>query len=396
VINVIDGLHNWSVSCTDFADNTGTSVVRNFTVDTTTHHEQEPAPQPTLSINLDSKCAGDIVTVSSGSAKIDGADIEIDSAADLGSIASGTTDSHGQFNFDGCGQSVIIKASIDGYQDARVTKQEIACEQCVECVTDNNCPDNKQCINEKCVGLECGCGHAVNHECVDYQCCADTQCKTGQVCDSHICKVPEIKYECTSDSDCPGSQRCKIVSGEKGGKCEDITGCGKVANHVLTPYQCGSGPNCPSCGYGQVCLGNICKTFDLTGPSSGFIGDTPKVQAREDNGTCAGCDLRITDPTGKVITGKTDSSGNFALPLKTTGIYKIAYMKNGSVVKTVEIQSLPRASTSGEETPPTITTGAIATGALWLLVILGLIVVALLIMRRRKGGDVKGSKRSKE
>ena len=161
-----------------------------------------------------------------------------------------------------------------------------------------------------------------------------------------------------------------------------------MANHVLSPYQCGSGPYCPSCGDGQICLDNVCKSFELKGPSSGFIGDAPKVQALEDNLTCSGCDLRITDPTGKVLTGKTDTSGNFSLPLKVTGTYTVAYMKNGTVVKTVEIQSLPRASTP-QQTLPTLTITQAASSTLAVLIILGLIAAAVIILRRPTKGSFK-------
>jgi hypothetical protein len=340
---------------------------------------------PTLTVSLDSKCTGNVVTVTSGSAKISGADILVDNANNLADIASGTSDSNGKLNFSGCDLKVRIRVTKEGYGTVETTRQVIACEQCVECVSDNNCPDTKKCLSQKCVALECGCGYPENHVCRSYQCCADDECLTGQACQGHVCKVPEKQYECTSDANCPGSQLCRIASGEKGGDCEDIVGCGEVKNHVLIPYQCGSDPNCPSCGYGQVCLSNVCKTFDLKGPASGFIGDNASVHAREDNATCAGCDLRITDPAGKVLTGKTDSAGNFDLPLKVTGTYTVAYMKNGMVMKTVQIQSLPRATTP-QENPPTITIGNVTSGALAVIVLLALIIVAVRIMRRRKGG----------
>jgi hypothetical protein len=125
--------------------------------------------------------------------------------------------------------------------------------------------------------------------------------------------------------------------------------------------------------------------YELKGPKTGFIGDSAIVIVKENNATCASCDLRITDPTGKILTGRTDAYGNFALPLKTTGIYSVAYLKNGTVVRTLDIRALPRA-TIPEEKPPTLTLGDLGPSLLWLILLL-LIIIVLIIWRRRKKGE---------
>jgi parallel beta-helix repeat protein len=352
-------------------------------------HEPEPV-LPTLSVDLDSSCDGNTITVNSGSADISGADVLVDNADNLADLGSGTTDGDGQLKFSGCDLRVRIRVTKNGYQTLETTRKTIACEQCVECVTDNNCPDNKVCSNEHCIGFSCSCGYPQNHRCASYQCCSDGDCSKNMTCVAHSCKVPEVIYECYSDKDCKDSQSCDIKAGDKGGKCKEITGCGEVKNHALNPYQCGTAPGCPSCGYGQTCVDTVCKTFGLKGPNTGFVGDSAPVQATEDNKSCVSCDLRITDPTGNILTGKTDSLGNFTLPLKTTGTYKVAYIRNGTVVKVVEIRALPKAPGAGDENPPTATGGELAGGAAFLVIaLLALIAGWIILSRRRKGEKPK-------
>src|SRR5208283_4432580 len=65
--DLADGTYNWSVSCTDSALNTGASATQDFIVNTVINHET-PTPQPqlpSLSINLDSNCTGNVVSVRS-------------------------------------------------------------------------------------------------------------------------------------------------------------------------------------------------------------------------------------------------------------------------------------------------------------------------------------------
>ncbi len=386
--NVSDGTYNWSVSCVDLASNTGVSATQDFIVNTVIIHETPtPSPAlPTLSINLNSNCTGNVVSVRSGDTEISGAAVMVDDAASLGTLSSGSSDNNGQMGFTGCGLNVRITVQKDGYQTAQINEQTVACGQCAQCTKDTDCPDSDSCAGQKCVPISCSCGQISGHTCNPYECCSDSDCASG-TCQSHTCEIKPVNktYECTSDDDCADNQYCDIPAGAQGGNCQNITGCGVVANHVFTAYQCGSGPNCPSCSGGQLCISNVCKSFDLKAPTSGFIGDSPKLQALEDNITCAGCDLVITDPTGKILTGKTDSAGNFVLPLQVTGNYHVAYMKNGTVVKSVDIQSLPRASTT-EQTPPTLTIANITEGTLTVLIILVLIAAAIILMRRRKGG----------
>jgi LPXTG-motif cell wall-anchored protein len=65
------------------------------------------------------------------------------------------------------------------------------------------------------------------------------------------------------------------------------------------------------------------------------------------------------------------------------GIYRVALLKNGTVVRTIEIRALPKAPIS-EETPSTATGGEIGTTAFWVVVLLAIITLILFWMRRRK------------
>ncbi len=200
---------------------------------------------------------------------------------------------------------------------------------------------------------------------------------------------------CTSDADCADNQLCNIPPGANMGNCQNITGCGKAANHVLVPYQCGSGSNCPQCGYGQMCMANICRSFDLTGPSSGFVGENTSVQAMKDNSVCMDCDIRITDPTGNVISGKTDSAGDFSLQLVYAGAYDVSYIENGTVVRTLQIEALPGAAPVQQPPHPSTTAGFNAGLVIWPLLLLVLVIIIAAIAYWMLRSKPKGSYGSK-
>jgi hypothetical protein len=380
VSNVVDGQHNWSVSCRDLANNTGNSALWIFYVDTTTNHGGANA-MPTLTIDLVSNCSGNTLTVMSGSAKIAGARVLVDNADNYAYIALVSTDSNGQLTFDGCSIPVRIRASKDGYKTLEVIKQVPTCEKCVECVTDNNCPDSKQCIDQKCVALDCGCGAPQNHKCVAYQCCADTSCAGGQICDNHVCVK---KLGCVKNSDCADVQSCDA------GICRQVTGCGTVANHVLTPYQCGDEAGCASCGSGKACINHACTDVKVTGPTNGSVGQTVAYQVALGNAPCSSCDVRVTLPDGSTMTGKTDANGNYALLLEQTGTYTISIMKNGQLLKTITINA-PRAQPSQPGAPgeagvqPELPIGAIVV----VLVILLALAVIWMAGKKSSGKPAK-------
>ena len=246
------------------------------------------------------------------------------------------------------------------YQE-NITLPHIPVVPPLPCGSDGDCPSAFACIGGQCMALSGVCGQAVNHTWEYFQCCAD--------------------------SECPSTQSCSIPPGAKGGACQNITGCGVAVNHTLIPYQCGSDPNCPSCASGLLCIDNSCKSFELKGPASGFIGEIASIQALEDNATCAGCDLRISYPTGKVAISKTDASGNFILPLYQAGNYEVDYMMNATVVGNLSIISILYGV-------PIVDNPLFrSAGFVWLILLGCLIAVIILIYRREKGywkGSFKG------
>ena len=159
---------------------------------------------------------------------------------------------------------------------------------------------------------------------------SDNDYSNGEVCTGHSCVQKQPSQQCTppgcctSDSQCSDTQNCLSATGGPAsatapGKCNDITGCGLVQDHTITPYQCGTQAGCPSCPTGSICTDNVCVSHGLTGPQTGFVGDNATVQATEGGASCANCQLQITDPTGKQLTGTTDSNGGFILPLTIQG-----------------------------------------------------------------------------
>ena len=351
----------------------------------------EPSTQkkPSLSLGFSSSCSSNNITVGSGS-PLEGATVVVD-----GDII-GTSDSDGKITFPGCGQTVTIDARADGYiPTGGIQETEISCGQCQapQCTSDSQCPDADTCMNQTCAPVSCSCGYAASHTCQNYECCADKDCPTGQVCTSHSCKPKQQQCTppgcCTADTQCGDTQNCLSATGAPAsatapGKCNDITGCGSIANHVLTPYQCGPAPGCPTCEQGSVCTNNICVPHDLKGPQNGFVGDNADVQATEGDTSCANCQLQITDPTGKNLTGSTDSKGGFVLPLTLQGNYTIALIKDGVTVKTLMIESLPKAPPE-EQNPPTATGSPMVWSILGLILLVIVVIVLIVYYMSRKG-----------
>jgi parallel beta-helix repeat protein len=141
----------------------------------------------TFSIDLNSSCTGNIVSVTSGDMPISGATVLVDDAASMANISSGTSDADGQLNFTGCGLNVRITVVKGGYQTAQIINQTMACGQCVQCTQDTGCPDTDSCVNQSCVAVQCSCGQVADHECSAYECCSDSQCISGQICQDHTC-----------------------------------------------------------------------------------------------------------------------------------------------------------------------------------------------------------------
>lgn len=352
--------------------------------------DEDKKAKPHLSVELASGCDGNVVTVTSGEDAVNNAKVTVMDMAN-GPIFSGNTGADGKISFTGCGLYVKVYASKNGYLSDSMSDNLIACGLCGQqtpgCTSDSQCSATQRCSGGNCVTVPCECGAVSNHQCAPYACCSDSQCGANQVCENHACKPkPEEKppqYECTSDSGCADAKRCEIAAGAAGGTCVDVTGCGTVANHVLTPYECGDGPDCQACAAGKRCIDHTCIAVDLRGPETGFVGDDAPLTASEGGQPCADCDIVVTDPAGKKSTGRTDGNGGFTLPLNMQGTYTITLLKGGQPVKQITLQALPKATPQEEGKPSTALDG----GSLLLLFGGLLVVIALgIIYWRGRGG----------
>lgn len=351
---------------------------------------QEDDDEPRqLDVTFTSSCDGNVVTVSGG-----GNDAHVFVKEGTEIIAAGDTEDD-VFTFDGCDMAdLYIKVTKSGYARKEITgKDTVSCSSCgsqggtPECTVDDECLSTQRCLSGECVSVPCECGTVQNHQCVEYECCSDLKCGANELCENHVCN-PQVP-QCTVDDDCSALKYCDIPAGAAGGSCKDVTGgdCGKIENHAFVSYgyECGTEQGCPSCAPGVACIDHKCVQAAVNCPSTGTVGDKKACEAKENGVPCANCDYVITDPSGKESSGKTDEAGNFDLPLTMKGTYSIALLKDGAVVKIIEVQAFPKAQ--AEETkPPTV---GLDLGALVLVLFLFLIVLIGLIIYWRSSRSAR-------
>ncbi len=343
VSGIADGNHTWFVNCSD-GGNSNASAIRTFNVTTAVpaQPDDDDDEDRPLEVSASSSCNGTIVTAESRGDSVSNVEIRVD-----GSLI-GTTNSSGQEEFGGCGKSVEIRADKPGYSTATETVALIDCGQCE--IIPPKPPEN----------LTCDCGEAVNGACVPFQCCSDASCK--------------------------GSERCDIPSGKAGGQCRPISGeCGEARNHAFVQYgyECGAESGCPSCPQGERCQAHACVSNDLTGPQSGFVGENSTVRALEDGAPCALCDVVVTDPLGRNLSGKTNPDGTFTLPLALKGAYTVALLRDGIAVRSLAISALPKSEPIEPPKPPVVQTDDWS-WLLWIVILLAFLMIGLIYWRRRK------------
>ena len=343
----------------------------------------------TLDVSVDSSCNGTIVTVESDGDGESNAHVSVKDVATGELIASGNTDSDGEFTFDGCGMKVDVKATKSGFPSETETTNLVDCGECEtpECTDNTQCPDNEQCVNEECGPVPCECGQVKDHQCVEYACCSDSDCASTENCVNHICQKKET-HECTSDAQCADSKYCDKPAGAAGGSCKDVQAgaCGEVSNHTFVAfgYECGTEEGCPSCAQGYSCVEHKCVKNDVTCPSTGIVGASADCAATENEQPCADCDIVITDPTGKNSTGKTDGNGNFQLPLTIQGTYNVSLLdKDGNVVKIIQVKAFPQAQPTEPEKPTAA--GPDFLSFAWIIGLLLVFVLLIIYWRGRAG-----------
>jgi LPXTG-motif cell wall-anchored protein len=201
----------------------------------------------------------------------------------------------------------------------------------------------------------------------------------------NVCKKPE-QPGCSSDLQCADNEFCGIPPGQEAGNCEPVQpgACGEVRNHAFVPYgyECGTEPGCPACPGSARCINHECVQADVSCPATGIVGDEQTCAATENGQPCAECDFEVTDPSGKKSPGRTDESGNFNLPLNAEGTYRVALLKDGQVIKTIEVKAFPQ-GTPTEPGKPGGAGGTDALSLLWLILLLLLIIGVIFYWRRR-------------
>jgi hypothetical protein len=105
----------------------------------------------------------------------------------------------------------------------------------IECVSNNECPDDKQCMNEQCVNpciYESKC--APRAECIAKNHNALCKCIQGFIGNPYVSCSPEPKLECVRDSDCSPNQLACINS-KCQNPCDELKPCHNPAECQVIP-----------------------------------------------------------------------------------------------------------------------------------------------------------------
>lgn len=232
-----------------------------------------------------------------------------------------------------CNKTVTLSASASGYLSADQIQTIFDCSKCQipECKVDADCPSGFICKNNKC----------------------------------------EKKPQCTSNTDCAANAVCT------NGNCLELNGCGITINHVFTPYECGSGPDCKVCPSGFICSANhTCISGNVSGPLVSNIGSklVYTAQLLPDKTPCVKCTLELTDPTGIKTNFTTNENGTTSLLVSKKGEHKISLYLNGAIVN----YTLTNVKESGNNEDNSLKIDPAVCGGLLLLL---LIVAAVLYWR---------------
>jgi len=126
-----------------------------------------------------------------------------------------------------------------------------------ECSNDNQCAADEHCVNRQCYSIAPrACGYIANHTWVNYECCSDTDCQSGFICANHECRVYHL---CSRSADCLYDERC---NGETG-HCQyipPVPACGRYENNAWLAYECCNNSGCQPwlvCTREHVCLGCV-------------------------------------------------------------------------------------------------------------------------------------------
>lgn len=105
----------------------------------------------------------------------------------------------------------------------------------IECEGNNDCPNDKRCINEQCVNpcvYENNC--AMRAECIAQDHNAICKCIQGFVGNPYVSCSPEPKYECIIDSDC-SQNNLACINNKCQNPCEELKPCTSPAKCQVIP-----------------------------------------------------------------------------------------------------------------------------------------------------------------
>ncbi|MFH1222533.1 MAG: right-handed parallel beta-helix repeat-containing protein [Candidatus Micrarchaeota archaeon] len=177
------------------------------------------------------------------------------------------------------------------------------------CTSDADCSSDKYCAGV-CTPVTGTCGYASDHRWVAYTCCADGDCAGDEYCGNHDCKK--------------------------------VTGvCGHAADHTWLTYACGPESECPLCAATEKCTDRQCVpvAYELSAPTSAFVGDTIAITAYADGKPLANTMLAVTLPDGSKRTVITDANGNVQLLMDFEGNYTISMLSDGTTLESVSLLS---------------------------------------------------------
>lgn len=105
----------------------------------------------------------------------------------------------------------------------------------IECISNNDCPSDKRCLNEKCInpcvyGKKC----AARAECIARDHDAFCKCPQGFVGNPEVNCALEPKLECSQDSDCsPNNLAC--INNKCQNPCDELKPCSQPAKCQVIP-----------------------------------------------------------------------------------------------------------------------------------------------------------------
>ncbi len=346
--------------------------------------EPPPPPPEDMDIEYEFICPGNEVlfTAMDGGDPLSDVDIEIYILPSGDFVNSLNTNSEGQADVELTEEAEYeVFADKDDYYAVDFEFDFDLCPEEPECEVDEDCFYDEKCSQDECVEISCPCGVIENHTCIEYDCCSDDDCPVGSICIDRECIQ---QYECISDDDCAETEYCNVTSGEEGGSCEDVVGCGEVADHQLIPYECGDSPYCLPCPSGTTCKDHECVEVNITCPESGEVGTGQICTATEGDEPCIFCNVAVTNPDGTIGYYQTDDEGKFSFTLENTGDYDVSLMENETPLASITVLALAR-TVGGEAKPFPLMDyyEPVVNYLLPILAILLLLLILFLLWRRK-------------